>query len=768
MMEDVERFFIEEFQWIDDIAEDVAERDRIVMEARASLLIEANCSSERFPAFMKYGWYSSNEKSWVYDLPKPIVLKNERSQSEFRNFIVYNGNLREQTHYNLNQSGRWQLKLNKPSPNDDSYDNIAREAIARLWQKYRSIFQLCQLISPYNTPEKVCRFFGQEANAFGPLKMRERWPDSFYCANMTATEKAFVPPPGMCVSEAVHVGNVLEGIVRGPLWNAIHYPLWDTSYDGWLKQAFWFNNEYGETIMIVIKLYNPKTQTKILVPATQWMTSGSTENKLHCVPWPDKLQPLYHLDLLAKQENSVVILTDSIEIADLNQAKCPDGAVFSSFICEPDRYDQVDWSPLAEKEVYFLITNHSGITLEAVYVKAKELADYLEEEAGINLKFIQVETCYGEKPHFRNIDEILETYREFKPQVNPDSIMFLEYNEFEALYEKAVEKINSKPLEFWRKQFPNQEQLRVIERESNRPQPIDYIMHPFFIKGAATMLHGAKSVGKSALSMSIAARVVSAGAVKPPALFFSEKWWSLPQKGMKVLYLDYENGEVERQRRMKNFCEPYYPADDVKRRECEANLIFKDMVKETLDYSAPENHQKLIDMIDRAGDEGTPGLPVTLLVIDTYTGFVRSENPQTSANFKEIIRKICDKGVGTLIVHHTNSEGEARGLKDKLDILYAKLRIYRNGNVSDNLDESIIFVPEEYRGSLPKSQRESFQFRYSEAERKWCVTDAGRTENQELKAIYTNYKKQGYDRDAICQMVGLKKSALAKRLKKIE
>ena len=43
MMEDVERFFIEEFQSIDDIPEDVAERDKIVMEARASLLIEANC-----------------------------------------------------------------------------------------------------------------------------------------------------------------------------------------------------------------------------------------------------------------------------------------------------------------------------------------------------------------------------------------------------------------------------------------------------------------------------------------------------------------------------------------------------------------------------------------------------------------------------------------------------------------------------------------------------------------------------------------------------
>ena len=43
------------FTPIDNIPEDTAWRDAICMEARASLLIEANCTSERFPAFMKCG-----------------------------------------------------------------------------------------------------------------------------------------------------------------------------------------------------------------------------------------------------------------------------------------------------------------------------------------------------------------------------------------------------------------------------------------------------------------------------------------------------------------------------------------------------------------------------------------------------------------------------------------------------------------------------------------------------------------------------------------
>ena len=45
----------QDFQWIDDIPEDQAKRDEICLEAKAALLIEANCTSERFPAFIRLG-----------------------------------------------------------------------------------------------------------------------------------------------------------------------------------------------------------------------------------------------------------------------------------------------------------------------------------------------------------------------------------------------------------------------------------------------------------------------------------------------------------------------------------------------------------------------------------------------------------------------------------------------------------------------------------------------------------------------------------------
>ena len=55
------------FQWIDDIPEDQAKRDEICLKAKAALLIKANCTSERFPAFIRLAKKISDGK---YKLPE--------------------------------------------------------------------------------------------------------------------------------------------------------------------------------------------------------------------------------------------------------------------------------------------------------------------------------------------------------------------------------------------------------------------------------------------------------------------------------------------------------------------------------------------------------------------------------------------------------------------------------------------------------------------------------------------------------------------------
>ena len=66
--------FFKDFQWIDNIPEDQVARDKICLEAKAALLIEANRDSERFTAFIRNSKKSHNDKS--YQLSDKIYFED--------------------------------------------------------------------------------------------------------------------------------------------------------------------------------------------------------------------------------------------------------------------------------------------------------------------------------------------------------------------------------------------------------------------------------------------------------------------------------------------------------------------------------------------------------------------------------------------------------------------------------------------------------------------------------------------------------------------
>ncbi len=291
-------------------------------------------------------------------------------------------------------------------------------------------------------------------------------------------------------------------------------------------------------------------------------------------------------------------------------------------------------------------------------------------------------------------------------------------------------------------------------------------MRPILIRGEATMLYAREKSGKSALSYSIAARVVAGDFSTRPVPLLLEKWWTVPQKGHKVLYLDFENKQlIERNKSL--FQESYFPVE--KKTECQQNLIIKDLSNEGKDYSSPGNHQEIIDMIEAARKEGTLDRPVDLLVIDTYTAFIQMENPQTPANFKQFINKIRSMGIAVLIVHHANAENEVRGLRSKLDQLAFKFKVYRDSDEKGDLEESPVWIEyEEQRYEMGHKLKEPFQVQYSNSDHHWHVVNPVRDENAELKLIVDDYKRYGYNRDAICAMLGLQKTALSERLAEVK
>ena len=76
IFEEMKQVF-QNFRWIDDIPEDQVRRDKICMEAKAALLIEANCTSERFPAFIRLAEQAPGEKCYL--LPDVVSIRDYAS-----------------------------------------------------------------------------------------------------------------------------------------------------------------------------------------------------------------------------------------------------------------------------------------------------------------------------------------------------------------------------------------------------------------------------------------------------------------------------------------------------------------------------------------------------------------------------------------------------------------------------------------------------------------------------------------------------------------
>ena len=426
------------------------------------MLIEANCTSEYFPAFMKSGVPSSN--CWIYKFPKPWSCEGSHQSNgnyklswAFKEFEIGTPSI----NWNWHSANTWRLKIDMKSNanlntinESDSPFNYAQlidwknsdvrirqnesfdadfEQVNLFFQEvYRSRFQLCSQISPYKTPEQVCRFFGNRGEIFAELKSDSMRPDYFL--------KNFNQPVPKRNDQADWSDARVEqemflGILPCSPQGASLLPLCH-KYNGWFCQVFPFKDEYGESRMQLIKLYMPKAQTKCLVPVTTWMRENYPYNQYFCVPLPEDKQPLYNLDLLLKPETETVVLTDSVELADSNQRNAFDGIVFTSFICSPEHYEQVEWTPLRNKTIYYLITNHSGISLESAALKVRRLKEYLtKEEPEIKLFFVTLPVDYKPEGHlgrsrtFKSVDDILQNYEEWPPVVKTTEIKFWESDE---------------------------------------------------------------------------------------------------------------------------------------------------------------------------------------------------------------------------------------------------------------------------------------------------------------------------------------------------
>ena len=783
----------------DNIPEDTARRDQICMEARASILLDNAPLGELVRVFRR----ERSGNVLYLDLSEPLRFVTRRDGYytiwKFQEYAVHSSWGKEDY---LGQQGRWHLagvpagtvsvgsekdnqtahklieKTTDPAPSDFSKLYFNRPQLSAEIKSYfenqGSIFKLVTPFLPFKTPQEVCCFFNNAPRPFAPLKLSS---DLLRFSSLISTEcfeedsdwsKRY---KGMQESNAVHT-HLLNSIVPRYLPPTFVNGCGRINYEGWLRFVFPFTNECGNPTMVVTKTYHDTFQTKRLIPFTLWAQTGSADTYWLSIPYP-KQQPLYHLHLLTQAKDPWVILTDSIEIAELNQPKDPKfNIVFTSFICETGQYGQVNWSPLKKKQVYYLLTNHSGKTFEEACSEAYNLAEYLKEFQSIELQFIRMPVWYRPLPVLHDIQELLSAYKATKPLLYKEDIRILTPEEFETIRKTAEQRIGIPPEAWWKTvqeqktsiSFSSEEKLSTSDR-------FDYILWPLLIRGTSTMLYARKSLGKSALSHSIAACLSAVGKTR----LFEENRWGASKgawNSYKVLYLDFENGETGHNDLLKRVCNLYWRTEKVKQDEDSKNFIWKDMPKLGLagiNYALPENHQKILDMLDAASDEGEPEHPVDVLVIDTYHEFTQLQDQvNTHQGLRSLLRMLNERNIATLILNHPKPSDDSKmyGHGIILESFFYVMDLERKGRDSHSLAEPMEVHFKAVRSGWLATNQEPFKIYQPKSPGKWHLYSPERPATEERNRIrdyYINVEKLGKEETA--KLLGTSPTSLYRPIK---
>jgi hypothetical protein len=758
------------YSFPENIPENTKLATAIVMTDRASLLIEAGVTTGRFiPLVGRNG--NKTGSTHTFKLPNPIIFKKtfknrltKRRQKYsiiFDEFEVHTGKAPAEDRYG--QTGRIRLKVNdNPHAHIRAYwreiykytigffdDNpmmnpIIREAI-NIFDRIDP-FELFRKFMRYKTPEAICRFFGNATTSFSPTKLptsRYRW-SSF---------DRILPV------EVFHDGETLELIDQ---------------------VAFKNEDEDGEIVMLGAKCFDSRTQSVFWVPVSALSEDHSPYLSYYCVGQP-KLQPLLHKTEI--QDADTVIVTADPGIAKANQEVAPDRIAWTSFLCDTGIYDQIDWSPLQQdgKNVYLFITNHSGICLAESYIQLHPLAKYLKEQQGIELKFIQLEVDYGDKPPcFDSIENILKHRQENSPKVIPESVQIMDWVVFEKMDAKAVKSLMA--LSFWREEF--QDNPLAIEPEKvSKCNPIPFLLRPAVVTPTVGVGRGPTGHGKTCFFLSMSAAIVAG------KNFIKGKYWNVVKsdrfKYRKGVYFDFESGDHLIKRRKKQFVIQYFPSSSTEKQKCMDNFTIVDLANDSTNYSDPANHPLLLDMVSDAEISGESGQPVDFVVFDTYGSLVKQETASSWSNVEPLIDKLIAQGISVFIIVHSLEDGsKMEGFIKKKRMCATEITLFRENAESTNLNDPMWVRVGKLRNGEIMQEKMPFQAHMHKGQ--WQLFPSSRLEDRDRKRLglkdaelidlnkaelvdfgktAEQYRDQGYDRDAICYMLGIKKSAYSEKMK---
>lgn len=622
---------------LDNVKENREFCEQFCLEAKASLLIEANATSGRWKAFMPGDEFTCKDRKMelargdtyygqVLDWSKPAP--GCACQSALKMELKGSIQIREgQNIFPLTQECIASLQEIYDLPDTEHFLRMAALAA------YGSACKAAQSFSRCQSVEAICQYWGHTPHPYAVLhNIREMFFDPFRGEeNINFSKLQPMLPEGFLP------GNITP---------------WD--------------NESGETMMQIVTILTPDGE-KFHIPVSQWFRHGSGVPMLFATPVSDadKL-PLYQLPKLRECSERSVVVTDSIELAAANRKD--ENAIWTTWIGD---FRASDWSVLREaEEVFLLVINHSGKKLEEAYREVDALKSFLMEEVKLaNLKFLQVAMEYSDEGSY----------------ALQDSFQKMELSEFEQMCSKAYEALEPKSPFWYEAPLAGSSNDRTAKLLNAKLVPYQYLLRNFIIKNSVTLIHAEKGIGKSMLAYSIAVAIAANKRID----LCPGMWWVTPKAKQNVLYLDFENNESQIGNRLRKICQAY----KVNPESIRKNLVIRDGSQlPPANYAAKEQHGIVLKWLDEAEEE--LGGHIDLIILDPYSRFVNSnENTRTVAAFTDLCNKITARGTAILVVHHSNEKGDVRGFREKRDQASCVISLQRGkGGAALDLNEAPLTV----------------------------------------------------------------------------
>ena len=446
---------------------------------------------------------------------------------------------------------------------------------------------------------------------------------------------------------------------------------------------------------VIVKKINGKT---VFLPVTFYVrTDDPTEILLYIMP--NGKYPLYDANLIYKNQNACIFLFDILDIAISNSST--KDAIFSSFYGGITAVKKTDFSPLFGRDVYWLLIDRPGAgTLEKYRVALEVYGQLLEH--GVNFKIIKFKNqawnavknpLYDLEGKFDGFSVM--TVKEFLADAKSNKVHIpdtLKEDDYGLINGEVLEKIKDEP----------------------------YLIEPILRRSSWMVLFAATGVGKSWAGLSIALALVHGKNV------FQNKW-KIDGKIRKVFYCSGEMRKGEIGERVERLHEAY--ADNQVNKK---NFILKRGTYH--DLASTEGQEDFSKAINYAAEhEGTPGLKVSLVVIDNLATL--TVNGEYAANWEKFYRWMCglmDDGISIIVIHHTNRKNEISGTSKISDKTHMKIHAIQ---ASENDNVALLLKAEKIR-SEPKSSSNPFKAEINLKTRNtgWIVTELSPAEAEKLNS----------------------------------